>query len=62
MFSSSTVTYAFDPSLHVPNAYLSTMNSGEERENLNLHMRDGSVSIFSGVVSGAHIRRKDATT
>ena len=34
-----TVTYATDPSLHAPNAYLSLMNSVEERKNCNLHMR-----------------------
>lgn len=38
-------TYVIDPLLHIPDAYLPPLNSEEERKNLYLHSRDGSVDV-----------------
>ena len=50
-----------DPSLHVPDAYLSPLNSREERKNLHLHMRDGSVDVRRGHKWGSY-QEKHAMT
>jgi len=39
-----------DPSLHIPDAYLYPLNPEEERKNLYLHTRDGSVDVDLWIV------------
>lgn len=43
-------TYVIDPSLHIPEAYLHPLNPEEERKNLYLHSRDGSVDVDLWIV------------
>lgn len=43
-------TYVIDPSLHIPDAYLHPLNPEEERKNLYLHTRDGSVDVDLWIV------------
>ncbi|KAL4068514.1 hypothetical protein V8B97DRAFT_835660 [Scleroderma yunnanense] len=50
-------TYVIDPKLHIPDAYLPPLNTGEKRKNVYLHTRDGSVDVDLWIVG-----RKDLET
>ncbi|KAL4068436.1 hypothetical protein V8B97DRAFT_823251 [Scleroderma yunnanense] len=50
-------TYVIDPLLHIPDAYLTPLNAQEERKNVYIHTRDGSIDVDLWIVG-----RKDAET